>query len=254
MSREQQVARAFVLLSDSLAAGFDPLAVLERLVGYCVDLVGAAGAGVLVSDGRGGMRTMAVSSDRSALPALLELESRRGPAVDCFRTSLPVHCSELSDLAATSRWPELVPPALEAGYRSLDALPLRLHESTFGAVSLFHSTPGSLDRADLDLTQALADVAALSLVHAPDRPPRREDLLTRLQGAIAGKAALEVAKGMVAEYAGVTVIEAAVLLREYSTRNGVGPVVTAQALTRRSLSPAAITARTASYAPPGGQA
>uniref|UniRef100_A0AAU2UXB8 Uncharacterized protein n=1 Tax=Streptomyces sp. NBC_00003 TaxID=2903608 RepID=A0AAU2UXB8_9ACTN len=56
MTREQQLAQAFVSLSDTYAHDLDPVLLLDRLTAHCVHLVGADAAGVMVATiGRAGV-------------------------------------------------------------------------------------------------------------------------------------------------------------------------------------------------------
>ncbi|MFF0204527.1 hypothetical protein [Streptomyces sp. NPDC005017] len=68
---------------------------------------------------------------------------------------------------------------------------------------------GNLPGNDADPAQALADSASLALMHWSTEPARSDDAITRLQSVIAAKTTLELAKGMIAEYAGSTIGEAA---------------------------------------------
>ncbi|MFE7115530.1 GAF domain-containing protein, partial [Streptomyces sp. NPDC057654] len=179
MNREQQLAEAFVGLTDTLAADFDPVVLLDRLAGHCVDIIGADAAGVLVSTSRGELRTMAVSTDDGPLFELFQAQAQEGPGTDCHRLNRPVGAPNLAD--CTDRWPRFAPLAVRTGYRAAHALPLRVNHQTIGAVSLLLAAPGGLSAADLDLAQALADVAAVALVHWSPDPARHTDVLTRVQ-------------------------------------------------------------------------
>ena len=59
---------------------------------------------------------------------------------------------------------------------------------------------GNLSEGDAHLAQAPADPAALSLMHWSTEPARVDDVIAGVQNAIAAKAALEIAKGMIAVY------------------------------------------------------
>lgn len=233
MNREQQVSRAFLALSDTFATEFDPLGLFEDLVARCVELLDVTAAGVLLDDARGRLRLMAASSEEASVLEVLQLQTETGPCVECYRTGVPVSVPDLS--AAADRWPELVPPALDYGYRSLYTVPLRLQGRALGAVNFFRTRQDTLSADDQRLGQALADISAVALMHWSSEPDRPGDLLTRMQSVIASKAGLEMAKGMVAQHAGVTFAEAAVLLRDYNHRNQARLTDTVLALVGRSL-------------------
>lgn len=238
MSREQQLARAFVGLTDTLADDFDPLGLFQRLVADCVTLLEVDAAAVMMADARGGLRTLAASDEEAAFLELLQVQTGAGPCMDCYRSG---DAFGVADFASQEeRWPKLVPRALEAGYRSIHTVPLRVRERVIGAVNLFRTRTGLLSRDDAELAQALADVAALALMHWSNEPTRGEDVITRAQSTIAAKATLEMAKGMIAKYADVSIAGAAALLHAYAGRHGARLSDTAQALTSRALDPGAV--------------
>ncbi|WP_416968053.1 GAF domain-containing protein [Streptomyces sp. 4F14] len=237
MNRERQLVRAFVALSDTYAAEFDPLHLFHRLVHTCQDLLDVDAAAVMIADARGGLRTMAATADGSAFADLLHLQNGHGPAADSYRTGERV---TVPGPAASERWPTLAAAMSDAGYACLQALPMRVHAHALGALTLVRVSPEPFVDDDTDLTQALADLAALALVHWTAEPVRADDVVSRVQGVIAAKATLEIAKGMVAEYAGTTIREAARLLAAYADHQGVRLTGTAQALVDRTLELSAV--------------
>lgn len=238
MTREQRLATAFVGLADTFSEDFDPLGLFQRLVGHCVSLLDIDAAAVMVTDARGMLRTMAASTEEAAFLELLQLQSGSGPCLDCHRTGSQVAVADIA--AERERWPRLADPVLRAGYRSLHAVPLRLHERTLGAVNFFRASAGELPEVDRQLGQALADVTAVALLQWTEQPARTEEILTRVQSMVSAKAELEMAKGMIAQYAGIGIPEAAAVLRAYTDLHRVRPTDVARALTRRSLSPAEV--------------
>ena len=49
-SRETLLIRAFVELADTLVDDYDIIDLLDRLAGYCVELLAAESAGILLAD------------------------------------------------------------------------------------------------------------------------------------------------------------------------------------------------------------
>ena len=114
--------------------------------------------------------------------------------------------------AATGRWPSFAPAALEAGFASVQALPMRLRDEVIGAVNLFRHAPGRLDETGLRVGQALADVATIGLLH--ERNFRHQEALAeQLQGALNSRVTIEQAKGVLAERRGLDMGQAFELLR-----------------------------------------
>jgi GAF domain-containing protein len=212
--REQLLSRAFVRLADTLVDEYDIIDVLDQLVGYCVELLAADAAGILLADSRGTLRVVASSSEDARLMELLQLEADEGPCMECFGSGSPVSVADLAD--ATSRWPSFVAAVAQRGeFRSVHALPLRLRGETIGAMNLFHHQPGPLPEADLALGQALADVATIGILS--ERSIRRGEVLSeQLQTALTHRAIIEQAKGVLAQHGDLSMHAAFDRLRSYA--------------------------------------
>jgi GAF domain-containing protein len=212
---EAALARAFVRLADTLASDFDIVDFLQGLSVDSVELLGAEAAGVMLSDGRGGLRLIASSDERMRMLELFELQGAQGPCLDAFSTGQPVQAG-----AADSRlrWPDFAPRASDSGFQMMCAVPLRVRTDVIGAMNLFRGTDAPFTDDEMDIAQAMAEMAAIGLIQ--ERAIRERTLLTeQLQSALTSRVILEQAKGMLAEYVKVTVDEAFQLLREYA-RNG----------------------------------
>ena len=85
-------------------------------------------------------------------------------------------------------------------------------------MNVFGDQPGrTLDDADVQIVQALADVAAIGLLQ--ERAIRRGEILTeQLQGALNSRIIIEQAKGATAQARGITVDQAFTLIRDYARR------------------------------------
>jgi transcriptional regulator with GAF, ATPase, and Fis domain len=208
------------------------LRLFDRLVHTCRSLLGVDAVAVMVADVRGTLKTMAATEDEAAFMELMQMQTGRGPCMDCYRTGEGRSVPDIT--AEEERWPELVAAMADAGYRSLHTVPVRLHDSTLGALTLLNFDTGDLPVGDPHLAQALADSAALALMHwSAER--RGDDVVTRVQSVIAAKNVLEIAKGMIAAYLGVPVNQAGRLLASYADRCRVSLAATAQALVDRDL-------------------
>jgi transcriptional regulator with GAF, ATPase, and Fis domain len=238
MNRERQLAQAFLALSDTYTAEFDPLHLFHSLVHACHDLLDVDAAAVMIADARGGLRTMASTDEDAAVTELLQLQSGDGPCMDSYRIGEPVSVPDIA--AEQAHWPHLVAAVIEAGFDSLQAIPVRLHQRTLGVLTLLRRQLGPLAEDDVHLAQALADSAALALMHWSTEPGRADDVITRVQSAIASKATLEIAKGMIAQYADTTIAEASQLLTAYAKQRRLRLTETVQALVTRDMTPAAV--------------
>ena len=123
-SREQLLIRAFVGLADTLVDDYDVIDLLDRLVGYSVELLQADAAGILLADPQRPVRVVASSNEQTEWIELMQLQADQGPCVECFRTGTPVSITDLTDTAP--RWPRLAAAlADQDAYRSVHALPPR---------------------------------------------------------------------------------------------------------------------------------
>lgn len=216
-SREQLLLEAFVGLADTLVDDYDVIDLLDRLVGYCEQLLAAEAAGILLVDQYGVLRVVASSDERSETFELLQLQAEQGPCVDCFRTASPVSVPDLDE--AAQRWPRFFAALGDAPlYRSVHAVPLRLRGEAVGGLNLFHREPGALPDADLALAQALADVATIAILQ--ERAIRRGEVLAeQLQAALNSRVIIEQAKGVLAERGKLSMDTAFNQLRGYARRH-----------------------------------
>ena len=231
-ARETRLAQAFVTLADTLVAGYDLVELMHYLVDTTVELLDAADAGLLLDDGRGGLDVLASTSERTDLLEVLQVRSGRGPCWDCFNSGLP---GSIPDLALEAeRWPEFTPLALQQGFRSVHAVPLRLRHQTIGALNLFRTETGELAEQDRLTAQALADVATIGVLQ--ERAVRDgAGVDERLQFALSSRVVIEQAKGVLAQSRGISMEEAFTLLRTYARTNRLLLSRVAQGLVEQTL-------------------
>jgi GAF domain-containing protein len=203
----------FVVLADSMVADFDVIDFLHLLTDRSVALLSASAAGVMLADARGELRVAASSNEAAGLLELFQLQNDQGPCLDCFRSGEPVSATDLA--GPGQRWPRFAAAATQSGFRTVEALPMRLRDQVVGALNLFRSDPGPFDPAEVRLGQALADVATIGLLH--ERNVRRRDTVNeQLQGALNSRVVIEQAKGKLAERLGIDMDHAFTLLRDYA--------------------------------------
>lgn len=212
--REVLASQAFVTLADTLVDEYDVIDLLDRLAAFCVQLLPADAAGIVLGDARRELRAVAASDEAAHIMELLQLQNDEGPCLDCFQSATPVSVADLEDVSG--RWPTFAAAvARHGGFRSIHALPLRLRGRAIGALNLFASTPGPLPELDLSLGQALADVATIGILQ--ERAIRRGEVLNeQLQSALNNRVTIEQAKGVLAQYGGLAPAEAFDRLRRYA--------------------------------------
>jgi GAF domain-containing protein len=238
--REGLIGQAFVTLADTLVDEYDVIDLLDRLAGFCVDLLAADAAGIVLGDERRELRVVAASDEAAQVIELLQLQSDEGPCLDCFQSVAPVSVTDLTE--AADRWPSFVAAVTQrSDFRSVHALPLRLRGRAIGALNLFHAVPGPLPEHDLALGQALADVATIGILQ--ERAIRRGDVLNeQLQGALTSRVVVEQAKGVLAQYGGLSPTEAFEQLRRYARSHNVKLADLARRIVAREFDPAEIVA------------
>ncbi len=241
-ARELSLAETFVSLADTLVDDYDVVDLLHRLVASCVDLLGVSAAGLLLDDQRGNLAVVATSSEETRLLEIFQIQRDEGPCLDCVRSGAPVTSADLA--ADRSRWPLFVPAALQAGVRSVTAVPLRLRSQTIGGLNLFQAAVGPVPAADQLLAQALADVATIGILH--ERSHHESALVARqLQHALNSRVVIEQAKGVLAERDQVDMDTAFAALRGYAREHNRKLTEVAVAVAEGTIGPGAITARPA---------
>ena len=196
MTREALLARTLVELADNLVDDFDIVDLLTTLSDRCVEVLDIAAAGIMLVAPDGDLRVMTSSSEAMRVVELFELQSQEGPCLDCYRSGEAVVNHDLA--SADTRWPVFAPVALDAGFRSADAVPMRLRSQIIGALNLFRSEPGALDDRDVIVAQALADVATIALLQ--HRTAAAAEVVNdQLMVALNSRILIEQAKGIIAE-------------------------------------------------------
>jgi len=223
-------------MADTLVDDYDVVDLLTGLANRCVSLLGVSAAGVMLASPAGSLGLVASSSEAMRLLELFELQAQEGPCLDAFRTGERVEHEILE--AGAGRWPSFAAAALEAGFNSALAVPLRLREQTIGALNLLSATPAPMDESNVIVARAFADLATLSIVqHRASTEAQR--LNEQLSAALTSRIVIEQAKGVLAERAGVDLSEAFSRLRAYARSGNLRLTDVARAAIDGTLDPAA---------------
>ena len=114
------------------------------------------------------------------------------------------------------------------------AVPLRVRRQVIGALNLFRGTDEPFSDADLEIAQAMADVAAISLIQ--ERALRERSLVAeQLEAALRSRVIIEQAKGMIAEYLNATVDDAFQMLRTYARDRNLKLTAVATGVVEREI-------------------
>jgi len=236
-TRETRLVEALVALADTLVAGYDLVELMHYLVDVSVELLDAAAAGLVLADADGQLDVLASTSERTELLEVLQIRTGRGPCFDCYTTGQP---QTIPDVAAQAeRWPQFAPLALQQGFRSVHAVPMRHRDRTIGALNLFRTQPGELAEPDRRAAQALADVATIGILQ--QRTVRETaELNEQLKDALSSRVVIEQAKGILAQYGRLDMNQAFTALRGHARRHQLPLTDLARALVDRNRGPADI--------------
>jgi hypothetical protein len=213
MADPQRLSRVFVELADTLVTDFDVVDFMTVLAHRCVELLGATEAGVVLADERGSLRSVASSHESARLLDLFEIQNQEGPCLDCYRTGEQV--INVSLAPGDNRWPKFGVEARRLGFTTVHALPMRLRGQVIGAINIFASNVTILTAPEIEVGQALADVATVGLLQ--ERSIREARLLNeQLQAALNSRIVIEQAKGMLAERRVIEMDVAFEALRSYA--------------------------------------
>jgi GAF domain-containing protein len=217
-SREIRVAATFVELADTLVDEFDIVDLLTLVTDRSVEVLNADAAGLLLASADGELGVMASSSDEVRNLELVAIQTRQGPCFECFELGRSVAVADLA--AECAAWPDFVGAATKFGFRSANAIPLRVRGTNLGTLSLFGTSPGGMSPEDLGVAQAFADVASISVLQ--QRATSQQQLVReQLQHALNSRVAIEQAKGVIAERHGVDTKTAFESMRKHARHNGL---------------------------------
>ena len=192
----QRLGRVFVELADILVEQFDLVDFLTTLAHRCVELLDSSQAGVVLASEDGVLSAVASTDETVAVIDLFELQNHQGPTLDCIQLAEPLTNLELAVIE--DRWPGFAPLVAGAGFCTVHALPMRVHGKALGAVNIFSDHTTGLVPADLEVAQALADIATIALIQ--ERKLRVSTMVNeQLQTALNSRIVIEQAKGVLAE-------------------------------------------------------
>jgi GAF domain-containing protein len=236
MAREAEVVQALVDLADTLVDDYDIVDVLTVLTERNVDLLGVSAAGVMLVSPQGELRVIASSSETMRFLEVLELQSQEGPCLDAFHTGQSTEQQRLPE--GSGRWPTFSAAALQAGFRSVFAIPLRLRNKTIGALNLFNVDTAPMNERDMIVARAFADLATISILRHKVTTDAQV-LNDQLSNALTSRIVIEQAKGVISERADIDLGEAFGRLRAFARGHNLLLTDVARMAIEGSLDPSA---------------
>ena len=216
-TRPDEVVTALEELSLALVTDAGVQETLQRVVDLCVRTVpGCDMAGVTLLSGAR-PDTVAYTDPRVLTIDRDQYVTGEGPCLDAIR-----RCGvNLVDVEqAADRWPRFAKVAFGEGIRSFLATPLVAEGEALGALNLYGESAAAFDRLDEAFVRLLCAQAVGGVVTARRFASARQ-LAEQLQAAMASRAVIEQAKGVLMSRHGVDAETAFAVLRQKSQERNV---------------------------------
>jgi len=215
-----QRGRLIATAVEEIGAGNDGSAIeaAHALARWSMRLLDVSGAGVMLTDDRGALRSIMVSSDLVDRLEAAELRQGRGPCVESHLRARAVIHADVQQV--DSRWPEFGALAREGGVRGAHAIPVLDAGTAIGVLNLFRATTGGLNDPDTAVAHLLADTAGAA-IGARAAPEALVDA-RELTAAVADAALIQRATGMLAVRLQVDLESARAVLRRVALDRGLG--------------------------------
>jgi transcriptional regulator with GAF, ATPase, and Fis domain len=231
-SRETELNTAFVKLADTLIADYDVVDLLHTLLLRCTELLDTQAAGLMLADATGTLQLIASTSEQADFVEIMQLNAGAGPCVQCFTTGTAVTVADIDEFGTS--WPAFRSAALQKGFHSVNAIPMRLRGEILGTMNLFSTHVGELNPRDAAVAQALADVATIGILQ--ERSIRETSIVTeQLQRALDSRVLIEQAKGVLSQTASIGMDQAFAALRNHARNHNLTLRTVAQGVTNRTI-------------------
>lgn len=232
-SREARLNTALIAAADTLITDFDVLELLHTLVERCTSIIDIDAGGLMLVDGNGQLQLMTSTSTTADLVEIVQLNADRGPCIDCFTTGTAVSVPNIQH--TDGRWPEFQKAAMQNGFFSAHATPLKLHGRVIGTMNLFANKRGALTEHDVAVAQALSDVVTIGILQ--EQVVRDGNILAaQLNRALDSRILMEQAKGIVSQTVSLTMDQAFAAIRTHARNNNLTIRAVAAGINDRTIS------------------
>lgn len=137
-----------------------------------------------------------------------------GPCLDAGRGGEILH---ITDMRSEERWPDYTPHAIQVGVLSSLSVPLPIQEDLIGALNIYSRAPGAFDPASIRAGETFAAYAAIAVGNASTFASTAETA-ENLRAAMASRATIEQAKGILMARGGISPEQAFEILVRASQR------------------------------------
>jgi len=186
-----------------------------RICRACVDGLDVDGAAISLLTAAAARQTLAATDATAELLEDLQFTLNEGACMEAARTGNPVLVGDLRHSGEVERWPMFAAAVMErSAVRAVFALPLQWGAVNLGVLDLYRLQPGALDDAQLRDAFAAADAAALMMLGLRTDPDQGGG--GWLDHAVAHRAEIHQAAGMVSVQLDVTTDEALARMRAHA--------------------------------------
>ena len=187
-----------------------------RICRACVDGLDVDGAAISLLTARTARQTLAATDETAELLEDLQFTLNEGACMEAARTGKPVLVADLQQSSSSvERWPMFAAAVLEhSAVRAVFALPLQWGEVNLGVLDLYRIAPGALSDAQMRDAIASADAAALMMLGLRTDPEQGD--AGWLDHAVAYRAEVHQATGMVSVQLDTTAAEALARIRAHA--------------------------------------
>lgn len=137
-----------------------------------------------------------------------------GPCLDAARGG---EMMVIRDMRTEDRWQTYAPQAASIGVLSSLSVPLPIQEDLIGALNVYARTPNAFDEADMRAGRTFAAYAAIAVANA-DSFASTAEMAQNLRVAMASRATIEQAKGILMARGGISADQAFEMLVRASQR------------------------------------
>lgn len=225
------LAQTVIEAMEAMVQDFDYVDLASSLVSSAIDLLEADAVGVMISDTAQLLHVVAASDEDMRTLEVFEIQADEGPCLDSWYSGRLVTCD---DLTIDDRWDIFRQRAIQLGFVSALAAPLRLRDHNIGALNVLWRRPNATTSRAIQAARALADLAALGLT-SKAVPSDATFLAEQIQRTINARVTIEQAKGMIAEQDGTDMNSAYDLIRDYSRASGSHLIDAAERVIRREI-------------------
>lgn len=138
-------------------------------------------------------RTVAFTGDVAVHLDERQYEADFGPCMDSAATGAVI---EIPDTTSEERYPEFTRQARRAGVAHVTSMGMPIPQRTVGALNLYGKSSGRLDADALTVAKTFASYAAVALANA-SLYNNSVELARQMERAMASRAVIEQAKGMI---------------------------------------------------------